>query len=548
MSDSLLAIVEYSGYISIIKFAVFTVLFFLWLPLLNWVYADSQNVNTNYTLWTSVTLGSFAAATILFLLIPVFVIGVSLYVLAIAMTAIVYIKHRNNLVMDFDRILTGEHIKSLLFPGQSQKTDELKHFQFITANNNEAPLPEPKSQEFYGYKAAYDIMSDAVWRRAKEITITPTHQDYRVLYNIDGVVVKQPEVDREKIEYFIHFVKNLADLDTREKRKPQKGSFAIRPEAKQTIEWTVITAGSTAGEQIELKHSSSEDVLKLPQIGLMDDQYKQMQGIRDQQQGLFIISGPEKSGVTTSFYAFLQNHDAFLNSIDILEKNPAAELPNVSQNIFSLSDTGTTTYAKRLLRIIRMAPDILGAAECEDHESALVAAKAAADGKIVYVTIEADSVVQAIVKWIKLVGSRDAAIEPLLGVSNQRLLRKLCSECKQAYSPNAGLLRKFNLSSEKVKALYRAGKVIYDKHGKEQPCEKCQSIGFFARTGIFETITMTDKLKDAIKKSKSLSEIDSHLRNAKMMYMQEMAMKKVIDGTTAVNEMIRITTSNKGVK
>jgi type II secretory ATPase GspE/PulE/Tfp pilus assembly ATPase PilB-like protein len=267
--------------------------------------------------------------------------------------------------------------------------------------------------------------------------------------------------------------------------------------------------------------------------------------IRDGKQGVFIISGPKKSGVTTTFYALLRQHDAFLNSIDVLERQPTADLPNINQITFSLSDTGTTTFAKRLLSLVRMGPDIIGVAGCNDSESAKISAQASEDNRIVYVTLEADSVVTALGKWIKLVGDKKLAVETLIGISNQRLVRNLCGECRAAYSPNSGLLRKFNLSSEKVKVLYRPGKVVYDKRGREKTCPNCQGTGFYGRTGIFELIMLNEKLKEAIKPLNTLTEIGTQLRHAKMLYLQERALKRVIDGTTAVNEMIRSISASK---
>ncbi len=110
-----------------------------------------------------------------------------------------------------------------------------------------------------------------------------------------------------------------------------------------------------------------------------------------------------------------ENHDAFINSINTVEKQPAADLLNITQNVFSLSDTGTTTYAKQLQTVVRMGPDIVGVGDCEDAETAQVACAAAKDGKIVYVTLKADSVLQALGKWIKLVGNRNLTAENSAG-------------------------------------------------------------------------------------------------------------------------------------
>ena len=535
----LLTSIEYGSYISIVKFLIFLVLFFPLLPLVTWVYHDAQSVGTKKVFWTAMVLGAGAATVIIWLIMPIFIIGMLFYLIAVGATSISYVRHRNTIVLDFDRVLTAEHIKGLLFASEAEKLDALKSFLFITANDNEVPIPQPKTLDFFGYKTAYDIFTDATWRRASKIVLSPTQQNYNVTYQVDGAALKQPTVAREKMEYFIHFIKNVADLDINEKRKPQKGKFEIRRE-KEGTEWELTTAGSTAGEQIRLKQITQQDITQLAEIGLTPNQYEQLNKIREEKQGLFIITGPKKTGVTTTFYALLRNHDPFIYSINTLERQPSVELPNITQNVFTLSDTGTTTYAKKLQAVVRMGLDIVGVADCRDTETAQIACEAAKNGKIVYVTLKADSVIQALGKWFKLVDDRNLATKTLLAISNQRLLRKLCNECKQAYEPNKELLRKFSIPAEKAKVFYRPGKTEVDRHGKPIICESCQGTGFVGRTGVFEIITINDELRRAVRQSKSLSEIGTQFRRAKMLYLQEQALRKVISGTTAINEMVRI--------
>ncbi len=544
MQDIMLISVQYGGYISIVKFVVFLILFFLWLPLVSWVYGDAREVGTKENVWGGIVGGAAALAILVWLILPVFLIGMLFYLAVVATTAIMYVKHRNTRVMEFDRILTVEHIKSLFSPGEQKKLSGEKNFIFITANGNEVPAPEARTPEFYGYKAAFDILSDASWRRAENLAFVPTAQDYSAAYQIDGMVVKQPSVEKEQAKYFIHFVKSLADLDPNEKRKPQKGKFKIRRE-KDTIEWEVTTAGSTVGEQIQIKRGGMQDGKKLSGIGLMPEQYAQLNSISELKNGLFIVTGPPKSGASTTFYAMLRNHDAFLNSINTLERQPSVKLPNITQNVFSLSDTGTTTYARKLHTIIRTGSDIVGIAEGGDPEVAKIACEAAKDGRLIYMQFEAEGVLQAVGKWMKLVGDKNMALETLVGISSQRLLRILCEECKQGYAPDKELLRKFNIPAEKAKVLYRAGKVIYDKHGKPLTCENCQGTGFVGRISIFEIITINEELRNAIMSLNSLSEIGTQLRHAKMLSLQEQAMKYVIEGRTAINEMVMAFSSGK---
>ena len=546
MPDLLLIAVEYGSYISIVKFLVFLVCFLLSLLLITWVYHDARTVETKEDLWTGIIFGAVAATAIIWMLVPVFAIGLVLYLVAVGTASLVYVSHRNARVMDFDRILTPDHIRTLL-GGKEKKTISTKGFLFVTANDNEVPVPQGKTPDFYGYKIALDLFNDAIWRRASDIIFVPASEEYAVAYYVDGAILKQPGIPREQVEYLVRFLKHLADLDANERRKPQKGKFKIRqPELK--TDWEVLTAGSTAGEQVKLKRIMQQEVTKLTEIGLMPDQVERLDIIRKVGKGLLIISGPEKSGITTTFYALLRNHDAFTNSINTLERQIVAELPNITQNLFSISDTGTSTYAAELQTMVRMGPDIVGVAGCEDAETAQIAGTAAADGKIVYLTLKADGVIKALAKWLELVGDKDLATKALLGIVNQRLLRKLCDGCKQPYQPNKELLRKFSIPADKTRVFYRAGKVQYTKHGKPVTCEDCQGTGYVGRTGIFEMITIDNKLREAIKQSKSLSDIASHFRGAKMLYLQEQALRKVIAGTTAINEMVRVLSKTKPKK
>ena len=543
MLDLLSASIEYGGYISIIKLISYLILFFAWLPLVGWVHNDAKTVETNDVFWTGIILGAGAAGAIIWLLVPIFIVGMLFYLIAVGAISLAYVKHRNSRVLDFDKVLTIDHIKNLLV-SKEKKLEALKSFTFITANKNEVPVPEPRTPDFFGYKTAYEILKDAMWRRASSIVFSPTAQDYQVAYNVDGTSLKQPSIARDQMGYFIRFVKELAGLDTKEKRKPQKGNFKIR-QKKDDIPWEVMTAGSTAGEQIRLKPITQEGITRLTDIGLMPEQEEMLNQFRKIKQGVFIISGPRKNGITTTLYSLLRNHDAFINSINTLERQPSSQMPNITQNIFNLTDTGTTTFAKKLQAVVRTGPDIIGIADCEDAETAQVACAAARDGKLVYITIKADSVIQALGKWLKYVGNRTVIADTLLGISNQRLVRKLCDECKQAYAPDKELFKKFNITAEKTKVLYRTGKVQYDKHGKPSTCEHCQGTGFYGRTAVFELITLNNDLREVVNKSKSLPEISSQFRLAKMLYLQEQILRKVIAGNVAINEMIRVLSASK---
>jgi hypothetical protein len=247
MTESLLMAVEYGGYISIVKLGVFLVLYCLWFLLVDWAHKDAKVVDASIPLWIGMLLGAGVLGALLWWLIPVFIVGLLAFLVLLGGTALAYVKHRNSRVLDFDKVLTIDHFKSLV--SKSDKLEAMENFMFITARNNEVPPPEPRTPMFFGYRTAYEQLTDAMWRRASTITFAPRGENYEVVYNIDGTATKQPPIAREQMDYLMHFLKEVGGLDVKEKRKPQQGKFRTR-QNKENTDWEVMTAGSTAGEQV----------------------------------------------------------------------------------------------------------------------------------------------------------------------------------------------------------------------------------------------------------------------------------------------------------
>ncbi|MHC4760926.1 MAG: GspE/PulE family protein [Planctomycetota bacterium] len=539
MPSDLIAAVEYGGYISLWKLLLFSLAVFGWAPLVHWVFTDSQAVRTNAFTWTLAVVIGGAVALFLWLLIPVFFVGLLLYLIVLGGTAMAYITHRNSRVADFEKILSADHLRGL-FVNQEKKIEKVSHgLTFITANGNEVPLPEPKTRELEGFIITCDLIDDAVWNRADVARLVPQKDEYAVVYEIDGAPTKQDSKTREEVDNFTYYIKQLACLDVEEKRKPQRGPFkTVLPDGEQ-VEWEVRTSGSTAGEQIRIERISGIASLQIEDLGLNENQIKSISSLRDIKSGLILISGIKKSGLTTTFYTLLGNHDPFLNNINTLERQVSAQLQNITQFTYTLSDTGTTTFARRFQSILRKGPDIVGVSDCDEAQTAQLACAAANDGRVVYVVMAAESVNEAITKWLKYVGNNALVADTLTAVINQRLVRKLCPDCRQSYQPNPALFKKFNISPDEAGTFYRPGEIAYDKHGRAIACENCQGTGFFGRIGLFETIRVDDKLKDVIRKAKSVKEITSAVRRSGMLYMQEQSIKKVAAGITSINEVIR---------
>ncbi|MHC4962900.1 MAG: ATPase, T2SS/T4P/T4SS family, partial [Planctomycetota bacterium] len=451
MPSDLIAAVEYGGYISLWKLLLFSLAVFGWAPLVHWVFTDSQAVRTNAFTWTLAVVIGGAVALFLWLLIPVFFVGLLLYLIVLGGTAMAYITHRNSRVADFEKILSADHLRGL-FVNQEKKIEKVSHgLTFITANGNEVPLPEPKTRELEGFIITCDLIDDAVWNRADVARLVPQKDEYAVVYEIDGAPTKQDSKTREEVDNFTYYIKQLACLDVEEKRKPQRGPFkTVLPDGEQ-VEWEVRTSGSTAGEQIRIERISGIASLQIEDLGLNENQIKSISSLRDIKSGLILISGIKKSGLTTTFYTLLGNHDPFLNNINTLERQVSAQLQNV------------------------------GVSDCDEAQTAQLACAAANDGRVVYVVMAAESVNEAIAKWLKYVGNNALVADTLTAVINQRLVRKLCPDCRQSYQPNPALFKKFNISPDEAGTFYRPGEIAYDKHGRAIACENCQGTGFFGR-------------------------------------------------------------------
>lgn len=529
---------EPGAYISLFKFVPLIALFLVWLPLINWVFRDAGEVQTNVSNWTLTIVLVGMAGLILWLLVPMYLIGLLLYVISLVAASMAYVIHRNGRVAEFEKVLTSSHLKSLFVNENKKLTQASRGMTIITANNNEVPLPRPKSREAFGFQTLCEMIEDALWRRATIIHLMPGQQEYGVTYFIDGMACPQPGRSREEVDYLVHFLKEVADLDVNEKRKPQTGKFRVVKDSVK-IPWELTTAGSTAGEQIKLLKKEEYSLLKLEDLGMTPEQVEIFRQFRSLERGLILLSGPPKSGVTSTMYTMLRNnHDPFMNNINMLEKNPAADIPNVTQYDFSTAETGVT-YSRKLQTVLRTGPNIIGIEACDDKECAGLATQAAKDGLIVYAMIEAGSVLQALSKWIQLVADKNLAASTLTAIVNQRIVRVLCDQCKQAYQPNQDLFRKFNIPADKIKVLYRPGEIEYDKHNRPIICEACQGTGYLGRTGVFETIILDDKLREAIRTASAVKDIAAAFRKAGMLYLQEQAIKKVAKGTTSIQEVIR---------
>jgi general secretion pathway protein E len=320
-------------------------------------------------------------------------------------------------------------------------------------------------------------------------------------------------------------------MDITERRKPQDGSFRAETEGRQ-IDFRVATQGVQFGEKMSLRIlDQGSSVKTLPSLGLRKQLMEQVAEIVHQPHGMFLSCGPTGAGKSTTLYAALQEIDSLENNIITIEDPVEYKMANVTQ--IEINTKAGQTFAGSLRSILRQDPDVVLVGEIRDSETAKIACQASTTGHMVFSTLHANDTVTALFRLI------DLGVEPFLIASSlsailgQRLVRKLCEDCRQPYRPDVELLHQLGLPAEKVDKFYRPPK-------SGNACPTCSGMGYMGRMGVFELLVLTDRLRDMIRENPNLAAIKAEARKNGMLYMIEEGLRLVVKGTTSLEELRRV--------
>ncbi len=533
-------------YLNLIKLGAVLVLFVGWAFSMQWVDRDAEHVKTKRERWNMITLSGGVAALAVLFLIPwagnTFFLGLSFYMLLAGGVNMMYVFHRNGRVVPDSRVLTVGHFKRLIAREPSADVDKLDRGQRIhLADHSGANIQRPSDrEEFENYSIVQEFVFDLLWRRASDAEVLLGSEDVRVVYRIDGVASERSEVlTREDAERLLPYIKGLAGLNPEEIRKPQEGYLQASLLADVELgRIGVITSGSRTGERLRLKAQRAASKMRLDELGIAPSRLKRVKELVAAPKGMVLISGLRGSGVTTTQYAILRDHDAFMQNIHILQRRPLYDLDNITQAVHE--DTAEVSYARKLQSVLRREPDIVGVAECEDRETAQIALRAAEADRKIYLAIEGKSTFDALSRMMAFAEDNELVAKALLGVLNQRLIRVLCKACRQSFKPDENLLKKANLPVGKIETFHRPPtEPVFDRKGREIICQSCQGTGYVGRTGVYEVLIVDDAIRKLIAEGAPMKLIKQQARKNKMYYIQEEGLLKVIDGSTSLDEIIR---------
>jgi len=537
------------NYIAIWKVILFLVFFGLWAWVGQWLDRDTLYIRANRLMWNYIDFGAGMVGVLLCFFLPApVIVNIVLFLVIWGTITFAYVFQRNASVSPSDRILTMDHLQSLF--SRQHRPKEVKHrLVFVSANKNVIPVPARQDEMFDNYVAAEDLLYDISYRRVSRAELLPMGETCQLRFVIDGVLGIGGEKTRLEAEQIIAYLKEISGLDTKERRRPQTGYFKTVIDGAD-VEWRFKTAGSTRGEQMVLERIVKGKMIKVEELGFDSHQAQAVRELIEKKSGLVLVSGPPASGVTTTLYSMIRSHDAFLQTIHTLEKEQEIPLDNITQHVLDVSDPEKTS-ARQLQAVMRVDPDVLMVGFIENADMAKLCVTAARDGKKIYAAMNSIGAIECLQKWLELTADKNKTAEILLAITCQRLLRKLCPECRVGYIPDANLIKKLNLPAEKIKQFYRPPKeeeLEYDKKGNVLPCTNCQGTGYFGRTAVIEALFITDPIREMIRSDAPMNTIRAQSRKDRMRYLQEQALLKVIDGTTIIQAGARLTSDKPAAK
>jgi type IV pilus assembly protein PilB len=376
----------------------------------------------------------------------------------------------------------------------------------------------------------------ALQRRASDIHIETQDDAVHVKYRIDGVLqAAMKPIDKRHHSTIISRIKVMAELDIAEKRVPQDGRFKLRVRGK-TIDFRVSIMPSVHGEDSVIrildKESMSEQFteLRLDILGWPEVEMKRFRKYIREPYGMVLVTGPTGSGKTTTLYAALSEIKTIEDKIVTIEDPVEYQLRGITQ--IPINEKKGLTFARGLRSILRHDPDKIMVGEIRDPETAQIAIQSALTGHLVFTTVHANNVIDVLGRFLNMGVEAYQFVSALNCVLAQRLVRRICEDCKQPAKMSREQLIESAMDPELATT-----HTFYEGAG----CIECGGTGFKGRTAICELMDLTDRIRDMILDRRPTSEIKRAARDEGMTFLRQCAVDRVLDGTTTLREINKVT-------
>lgn len=375
-------------------------------------------------------------------------------------------------------------------------------------------------------QAVDTILSQGIRERASDIHIVPREDSLDILYRIDGVLRQAVSLPVEIHDQLISRIKVLAGMDIAERRRPQDGQFSLQIAGRE-IDFRVATAETHMGEMVVTRIlDKTATFLDLAELGFQSSTLERYLQLLSLPFGMILVSGPTGSGKTTSLYASIQRLTGTKRNIMTIEDPIEYRIQGINQ--LQVNRQAGITFAAGLRAIMRLDPDIILIGEIRDSETANTAVQAALTGHLVITTIHANNAAGAITRLAEMGVEPYLITSAIVGSLAQRLVRRICPHCKMVSHIGAESILYQKETGETLEEFYTG-----------RGCNSCSYTGFLGRIGVFEVLSMSDKIRTLINKGAISGEITRQAISEGMVTMHDDGMLKAKEGLTLPSEVAR---------
>jgi type IV pilus assembly protein PilB len=385
-------------------------------------------------------------------------------------------------------------------------------------------------------KFASSIITDAIDKKASDVHIEPMHDGYVVRYRTDGILQKVLEIPKKVESSVMSRLKVIAKLDIAEHRRPQDGHISLKYNDR-TYDLRVSTLPVNQKEKMvvrilapDIKVQKGDKLLKL--TGASSEDIEKIQLMTKKPHGIILAVGPTGSGKTTTLYSILNQINNEMINITTVEDPVEIRLDGINQ--VQVNPKADITFASCLRAILRQDPDVVMIGEIRDLETLEAAIHASITGHLVLSTIHTNSAAATVVRLTEMGAASHLVATALEGVIAQRLVRRLCPDCKTLYFPTEKELRLITSSEEDLELLLSSK--LYSPKG----CESCNKTGFAGRIGIYEVLPVNREIKKMISRGAADHEIEEMGVNCGMKTLQSGGLNAIINGEIPISEFIRV--------
>jgi type IV pilus assembly protein PilB len=372
------------------------------------------------------------------------------------------------------------------------------------------------------------IISNAIRERASDIHIEPLEDRLDIRYRIDGILHHIISPPRNLQNAIISRIKILADMDIAERRLPQDGRFTIKLEYRE-VDLRISTLPTSFGEKIVIRLLRKGPLLlNLEDLGFEPESVDIFKKYIQRPYGMVLLTGPTGSGKTTTLYAALSHITTSEKNIVTVEDPVEYQLRGVYQ--MQANAAIGLTFAAGLRSILRQDPDIIMVGEIRDKETAEMAVRAALTGHLVFSTLHTNDAVGTIVRLLNMGIERFLVCSALTMSVAQRLVRRICTDCKEPMEPSSDILAGLGLDPSDRSIVFYKGR----------GCAKCKGTGYLGRTGLFEILEVNQRIKDLVLQEALPETIHKMAIEQGMATLRQTAVRKVLKGVTTFEEVLRV--------